>query len=61
MFYPDCTYADMNSNKCKEGFIVLWTGLKNKQTTAKKTQPPNSKSTQKFCFYFVELIFPCCP
>lgn len=38
MFYPDCTYADMNSNKCKEGFIVLWTGLKNKQKKKPNTQ-----------------------
>lgn len=23
MFYPGYTYADMNSIKCKEGFIIL--------------------------------------
>lgn len=51
MFYPDCTYADMNSNKCKEGFIVLWTGLKNKQTTTKKKPNPQTvKVLRNFVF-----------
>lgn len=30
VFYPDCTSADMNSKKCREGFIILWTGIKTK-------------------------------
>lgn len=48
MFYPDCTYADMNSNKCKEGFIVLWTGLK-KQTN-KNLNPQTVKALRNFVF-----------
>lgn len=57
MFYPDCIYANMKSNRCKEGFIMY--DLGEHPITNQQKNP--SKATQKSCFHFVQLILPRCP